>query len=195
MDLLIIFIAVAGCYYYLKKKKQTQKQVAVEQKRDFGHHPDQKVSYATTIPTDIRRKNAIEAYLNSNRSSIKPLDDERINVDLSEQNSDNEDSKIQKEEITSDDLLVNSQTGEIVTPGMAFSSTDESNSNDDVDNSTVVPASTEVVNSEDQQRSSSDHNSSLNQGKIATSDTQLKQAAQPKDWKRKNDQAINDLLN
>lgn len=191
MDLLIIFIAITGGWYYLKKKDEEKRQEKAEQKQSFGHHPDSKVSYATTIPTDIRRKNAIEAYLNSNRSSIKPLDAKKTNVDYSEQDSADNDSEIQREEITPNDLLVNSQTGEIVTPGKAFNGNQEVDSDDVGDNSTVLPANSEIPADQDQKASSTDRNSSPNQSNY---DLTSKKVKQPKDWKKENDQAINELL-
>lgn len=88
MSLLIIICITTGFFFYYKKRKNEIEKQKNEEKSRFGHHSQSKASYTTIIPTDIRSKNAIDAYLNSNRSSIKPLN--QSNIDYSEQEQDKE---------------------------------------------------------------------------------------------------------
>lgn len=186
MSLLVIICIAAGFFFYYKKRKNEMEEQKNEQKSSFGHHLQSKASYTTIIPTDIRSKNAIDAYLNSNRSSIKPLN--QSNVDYSEQEQDKE-ANFQKEEIAPDDLLVNSKTGEIVTPDMAFNSEKDLNPNAVEESDTVVPADSDTTVAKNHKISSS------SEGNSESSTISQKSKVNTKDWKQKNNQAINDLIN
>lgn len=192
MSLLVIICIAAGFFFYYKKRKNEMEEQKNEQKSSFGHHLQSKASYTTIIPTDIRSKNAIDAYLNSNRSSIKPLN--QSNVDYSEQEQDKE-ANFQKEEIAPDDLLVNSKTGEIVTPDMAFNSEKDLNPNAVEESDTVVPADSDTTVAKNHKISSSNRAISSSEGNSESSTISQKSKVNTKDWKQKNSQAINDLIN
>ncbi|MCZ3600840.1 hypothetical protein [Lactobacillus crispatus] len=191
MSLLIIICIATGFFFYYKKRKNEIEEQKNEQRSRFGHHSQSKASYTTIIPTDIRSKNAIDAYLSSNRSSIKPLN--QSNIDYSEQEQDKE-ANLQKEEIASDDLLVNSNTGEIVTPDMAFNNEEDLNSDTVEGSATILPADSDATVAKDHRISSPNRAISSSEG---NSDSTLSQKSKvnTKDWKQKNNQAINDLIN
>ncbi len=191
MSLLIIICITTGFFFYYKKRKNEIEKQKNEEKSRFGHHSQSKASYTTIIPTDIRSKNAIDAYLNSNRSSIKPLN--QSNIDYSEQEQDKE-ANLQKEEIAPDDLLVNSKTGEIVTPGMAFNSEEDLNSDAVEESATVLPADDATL-AKGHRTSSPDRAISSSQGNSESATISEKSKVNTKDWKQRNNQAINDLLN
>ena len=201
MSLLIIICITTGFFFYYKKRKNEIEKQKNEEKSRFGHHSQSKASYTTIIPTDIRSKNAIDAYLNSNRSSIKPLN--QSNIDYSEQEQDKE-ANLQKEEIAPDDLLVNSKTGEIVTPGMAFNSEEDLNSDAVEESATVLPAddatlaklpADDATLAKGHRTSSPNRAISSSQGNSESATISEKSKVNTKDWKQRNNQAINDLLN
>ncbi|MEK3575670.1 hypothetical protein AAA420_12585 [Lactobacillus crispatus] len=191
MSLLIIICIATGFFFYYKKRKNEIEEQKNEQRSRFGHHSQSKASYTTMIPTDIRSKNAIDAYLSSNRSSIKPLN--QSNIDYSEQEQDKE-ANLQKEEIAPDDLLVNSNTGEIVTPDMAFNNEEDLNSDAVEGSATILPADSDATVAKGHRISSPNRAIASSEG---NSDSTLSQKSKvnTKDWKQKNNQAINDLIN
>ena len=189
MGLLIILIIIGVIWYRHQEQEDADEKTNESPKTFEQFQEEQKESsqdnsfYISEIPYGIRRKTAMDTYLQSERSNITKGFDVSNKKGVSNSENDSEDK-----EVTADDLLVNTSTGELTTPQMAFNKPEDNSSERPLSNDSIVPVFNE----------SKTASSNLIEG-ISTSDEskngQNEEKHYRENWRENNYKSIDDILN
>lgn len=192
MGLLIILIVVGVIWYKHQEKdnEESQKDMSNGQEtfEEFEKSADKAKKndnfYINEVPYGVRRKTAMDTFLQSDRSNVK-VDFSNNHSSSVKESSSNENDR----EITDEDLLVNESTGEITTPEMTFNS--KENDIENVSNSErVIPIVEDKSNSANSKHPISTPNVGDYQPKKEKNTQNYRE-----DWKAKNYKSFDDLLN
>ena len=189
MGLLIILIII-GVIWYRHQEQEDADEETNKSPKTFGQfQKEQKESsldnsfYISEVPYGIRRKTAMDTYLQFERSNITKGFDVSNKKGVSNSENDLEDK-----EVTADDLLVNTSTGELTTPQMAFNKPEDNSSERPLSNDSIVPVFNE----------SKTASSNLIEG-TSTSDEskngQNEEKHYRENWRENNYKSIDDILN
>ena len=189
MGLLIILIIIGVIWYHHQEQEDADEKTNESPKTFEQFQEEQKESsqdnslYRSESPYGIRRKTAMDTYLQSERSNITKGFDVSNKKGVSNSENDSEDK-----EVTADDLLVNTSTGELTTPQMAFNKPEDNSSERPLSNDSIVPVFNE----------SKTASSNLIEG-ISTSDEskngQNEEKHYRENWRENNYKSIDDILN
>lgn len=190
MGLLIILIVVGVIWYKHQEKdnEESQKDMSNGQEtfEEFEKSADKAKKndnfYINEVPYGVRRKTAMDTFLQSDRSNVK-VDFSNNHSSLVKESSSNENDR----EITDEDLLVNESTGEITTPEMTFNSKENDIENVS-DSEKVIPIAEDKSNSANSKHPISTPN-------VRDYQPKKEKNTQKEDWKAKNYKSFDDLLN
>lgn len=184
MGLLIILIIIGVIWYRHQEQEDADEETNKSSKTFEQFQEEQKESsqdnsfYISEIPYGIRRKTAMDTYLQSERSNITKGFDISNKKGVSNSENDSEDK-----EVTADDLLVNTSTGELTTPQIAFNKPEDDLSERSSSNDSIIP----VFND------SKTTSSNLVEG-ISTSDESKNSQNKKNHWRENNYKSIDDIL-
>lgn len=184
MGLLIILIIIGVIWYRHQEQEDADEETNKSPKTFEQFQEEQKESsqdnsfYISEIPYGIRRKTAMDTYLQSERSNITKGFDVSNKKGVSNSENDSEDK-----EVTADDLLVNTSTGELTTPQMAFNKPEDDLSERSSSNDSIIP----VFND------SKTTSSNLVEG-ISTFDESKNSQNKKNHWRENNYKSIDDIL-
>ena len=194
MGLLIILIVVGVIWYKHQEKdnEESQKDMPNGQEtfEEFKKSAEKAKKndnfYINEVPYGVRRKTAMDTFLQSDRSNVK-VDFSNNHLSSIKESRSNENDR----EITDEDLLVNESTGEITTPEMTFNSKENDIENENVsDSEKIIPIVEDKSNSANSKR----HISTPNVGDYQPKKEKNTQHYR-EDWKAKNYKSFDDLLN
>lgn len=195
MEIVILLILGGYLYYrHIKKQEGDSRNSTVENDKSFATNVAGNSTYVDPVPYNVRKQNAIDAYLSSNQSTINnSIKDKSVNSNIDDQIQEN-----MQQDISSQDLVVNTDTGEVKTSGEAFKPETTPDTFDQKDESSIV---SQADQNTDTSNTSGRVTVSSSQPKTARSmvhnklsENQDEESEKTENWKENNQNSINDLI-